>query len=161
MKTVKLKKPWHTLIMSMGVNDIANSYFASCNLTANYLNDYSEKSINGFAVDFLESLDKDDLFLDEFERIEVLDSPDTILQYSANMLVSCLDYLKLADNPEKLLVHSNWLGKGGDKLVILKSGECFYIVNTTEKPENAFNDVIDSIDADNLAFEIVAVIEME
>lgn len=161
MKTVKIKKPWHTLIMSMDVNDIANSYYGGCNLAAGYLNDYSEKSINGFAADFLESLDKDDLILESFGEGELLENPDIILQYSANMLVSYLDYLKLADNPEKLLVHGNWLGKGGDKLAILKSGESIYIVNTTEKPENAFNDVIDSIDADNLAFEIVAVIEGE
>lgn len=161
MKTVKLKKPWHTLIMSMDVNDIANSYFASCNLTANFLNDYSEKAINGFAADFLSSLSKNDMIFEEFERGELLNNPDTILQYAANMLVSCLDYLKLADNQDKLLVHSNWLGKGGDKLVILKSGECFYIVNTTEKPENAFNDVIDSLDADNLVLDVLAVIEGE
>ena len=161
MKTVKLKKPWHELIMSMDVNDITNSYYGSCNLTANYLNDYSEKAITGFATDFLESLNEDDLFFEEFELEEVINNPDNILQYAADMLVSYLDYLKLADNPENLLVHSNWLGKGGDKLVILKSGECVYIVNTTEKPENAFNDVLDSIDADNLAFEIVAVIEGE
>ena len=164
MKTVKIKKPWHELIMSMDVNDITNSYYGSCNLTANYLNDYSEKAITGFATDFLESLNEDDLFFEEFDRIEVLGSPDIILQYSANMLVSYLDYLRLSDNPEKLL-HSNWLGRGGDKLVILKSGECFYIVNTTEKPENAFNDVLDSlpsyVDADNLALEIVAVIAGE
>ena len=161
MKTVKIKKPWHDLIMSMDINDIANSYYGSCNLTANFLNDYSEKAINGFVVDFLESLDKDDLFFEAFERTEVLNNPDIILQYAANMLVSYLDYLGLVDNPEKLLAQSNWHGKGGDKLVILKYGEYFYIVNTTEKPENAFNDVIDSIDADNLAFEVVAVIEGE
>lgn len=147
--------------MSMDVNDITNSYYGSCNLTANFLNDYSEKAINGFAVGFLSSMSKDDMIFEEFERGELLNNPDKILQYAANMLVSYLDYLGLADNPEKLLVHGNWLGKGGDKLVILKSGESIYIVNTTEKPENAFNDVIDSIDADNLAFVIVAVIEEE
>ena len=161
MKTVKLKKPWHELIMSMDVNDITNSYYGSCNLTANYLNDYSEKAINGFATDFLESLNDDDLFFDEFERTEVLDNPDMILQYAANMLVSYLDYLGLIDNPEKLLCARNWHGKCGDKLVILKSGECLYVVNTTEKPENAFSDLLDSIDADNLAFDVVAVIEEE
>ena len=160
MKTVKLKKPWHDLIMSMDVFEIANSYYGSCNLTANYLNDYSEKAITGFATDFLESLNDDDLLFDEFERTEVLDNPDSILQYAANMLVSYLDYLRIVDNPENLL-KSEWIGKGGDKLVILKSGECFYIVNTTEKPENAFNDLLDSIDADNLAFDVVAVIEEE
>lgn len=161
MKTVKLKKPWHNLIMSMDVNDIANSYYGSCNLTANYLNDYSEKSTNDFVVDFLESLDKDDLIFESFVEGELLENPDIILQNAASMLVSYLDCLKLADNPEKLLCTSNWLGEGGDKLVILKSGESIYIVNTTEKPENAFNEVIDSIDADNLAFEIIAVIEEE
>ena len=161
METVKLKKPWFELITSMGYSDIANSYYGGCNLTANYLNNYSEKAIYGFAIDFLESLDKDDLFFGEFERIEVLDNPDIILQYAANMFVSYLYYLGLGNNHEKLLVHSSWLGKDGDKLVILKSGECFYIVNTTEKPENAFNDLLDSIVADNLAFEIVAVIEGE
>lgn len=165
MKTVKLKKLWHELIMSMDVDDIANSYYGSCNLTANYLNDYSEKAITGFADDFLESLSKGDLFFDEFERTQVLDNPDIILQYAANMLVSYFEYLKLADNPEKMLVYSNWLGKGGDKLVILKYGECVYIVNTTEKPENAFNDLLDSlpsyVDADNPVFDIVAVIEGE
>ena len=145
----------------MDVNDITNSYYSSCNLTANYLNNYSEKAITGFADDFLESLDNNDLFFDEFERTEVLDNPDIILQYAASMLVSCFDYLKLADNPEKLLVHSNWHGKCGDKLVILKSGECFYIVNTTEKPENTLNDLLDSLDADDLSFKIVAVIEGE
>ena len=162
MKTVKLKKPWHELIMSMDVNDITNSYYGSCNLTANYLNDYSEKAINGFAIDFLESLSKDDLFFDEFERTEVLDNPDMILQYAANMLVSYLDYLGLVDNPEKLLVHSNWYGKDGDKIVILKSNDRLYVVNTTEKPENAFNDVIDSLpsyaETDELSFDVVAVI---
>lgn len=165
MKTVKIKKPWHELIMSMDVNDITNSYYGSCNLTANYLDDYSEKAITGFATDFLESLNEDDLFFEEFDRIEVLGSPDIILQYSANMLVSYLDYLRLSDSPEKLLCTSNWHGKGGDKLVILKSGESIYIVNTTEKPENAFSDVIDSlpsyIDADKLSFNVVAVIEGE
>lgn len=161
MKTVKLKKPWHELIMSMDVNDITNSYYGSCNLTANYLNDYSEKAINGFAVDFLESLSKDDLIFESFGEGELLENPDIILQNAASMIVSYFDYLKLADNPEKLLCASNWHGKCGDKLVILKSGECFYVVNTTEKPENAFNDVLDSIDADNLAFEIVAVIEVD
>lgn len=161
MKTVKIKKPWHELIMSMDINDIANSYYGSCNLTANFLNDYSEKAVNGFVVDFLESLSKDDLFFDEFEGTEVLDNPDIILQYAANRLVNYFDYLKLADNPEKLLVHSSWLGKDGDKLVILKSGECLYVVNTTEKPENAFNDVLDSLDADNQSFDVVAVIEGE
>lgn len=159
MKTVKIKKPWHDLIMSMDIYDIANSYYGSCNLTANFLNDYSEKAINGFVVDFLEPLNKDDLFFEAFERTEVLNNPDIILQYAANMLVSYLDWLKLADNPEKLLLsYDNWLGKGGDKLVILKSGKSIYIVNTTEKPENAFNDVIDSIDADTLALEVIAVI---
>ena len=161
MKTVKIKKPWHELIMSMDVFDIANSYYGSCNLTANYLNDYSEKAITGFATDFLESLNDDDLFFEEFEPEEVINSPDIVLQYAASMIVYCFDYLKLADNPEKLLVHSNWHGKCGDKLVILKAGECLYVVNTTEKPENAFNDVLDSIDADALAFGIVAVIEGE
>lgn len=165
MKTVKLKKQWHELIMSMDVNDIANSYYGSCNLTANFLNDYSEKAITGFAEDFLESLDKDDSFFEEFERDEVLDSPDSILQYAANMIISYFDWLKLADNQEELLVHSNWHGKCGDKLVILKSGECLYVVNTTGEPENAFNDLLDSLqsydDEDNLSFEIVAVIEGE
>lgn len=161
MKTVKLKKQWHDLIMSMDVNDITNSYYGSCNLTANYLNDYSEKAITGFATDFLESLNGDDLFFEEFELGEVINNPDSILQYAADMLVSCFYYLKPADNPEKLLCTRNWHGKCGDKLVILKSGECLYVVNTIEKPENAFNGVIDSIDADNLAFEIVAVIEVE
>ena len=161
MQTVKLKKPWHDLIMSMDVFEIANNYYGSCNLTANYLNDYSEKAITGFAIDFLESLSKDDLFFDEFERTEVLDNPDSILQHAANMLVSYLDYLGLVDNPEKLLVHSNWYGKDGDKIVILKSNDRLSVVNTTEKPENAFNDLLDSIDADNLAFKIVAVIEGE
>ena len=147
--------------MSMDVNDITNSYYGSCNLTANYLNDYSEKSINGFSADFLESLDKDDLIFESFGEGELLDNPDIILQNAASMIVSYFDYLKLADNPEKLLVHRNWLGKGGDKLVILKSGECFYIVNTTEKPENAFNEVIDSLDEDNLVLDVLAVIEGE
>ena len=158
MKTVKLKKPWHELLTSLNVNDITNSYYGSCNLTASYLNDFSEKAINGFADDFIESLDKDDLIFESFGEGELLDNPDIILQHAASMLVSCFDYLKLTDNPEKLLVHSNWHGKCGDKLVILKSGECFYIVNTTEKPENAFCDVLDSLDADDLAFDIVAVI---
>lgn len=158
MQTVKLKKPWHDLIMSMDVFDIVNSYYASCNLTANFLNDYSEKAINVFAIDFLESLSKDDLFFDEFERTEVFDNPDIILQYAANMLVSHFNYLGLADN-STLLFDSEWIGKDGDKLVILKSVDHIYIVNTTEKPENAFNDLLDSIDADNLAFEVVAVIE--
>ena len=162
MKTVKLKKPWHDLIMSMDVNDIANSYFASCNSTANYLNNHSEKAITGFAADFLESLDKDDLILESFGKDELLGNPDIILQHGASTIVSCFDYLKLADNLEKLLVHSNWHGKCGDKLVILRSGECLYVVNTTEKPENAFNDVLDSLPSyvvtDNLHFEVVAVI---
>ena len=160
MKTVKLKKPWHDLIMSMDINDIVNSYYGSCNLTANYLNDYSEKAINGFATDFLESLNEDDLFFEEFERTEVLDNPDMILQYAANMLVSYLDYLRIMDNPENLL-KSEWIGKGGNKLVILKCPDCYYVVNTTEKPENAFSDLPDSIDADNLSFDVVAVIEEE
>ena len=160
MKTVKIKKPWFELIASMDVNDITNSYYGSYNLTANFLNDYSEKAINGFAVDFIESLDKDDLILESFGKDELLGNPDIILQNAASMIVSYFDCLKLADNPEKLL-KSNWHGKDGDKLVILKSGECFYIVNTTEKPENAFNDVVDSIEADNLSFEVVAVIEGE
>ena len=164
MKTVKIKKPWFELIASMSVNDIANSYYGSCNLTANFLNDYSEKAINGFADDFLESLDNGDLFFDCFERREALDNPDIILQYAANSLVSYFDYLKLADNPENLL-KSEWIGEDGDKLVILKSVDHIYIVNTTEKPENAFNDVVDSlpsyIDVDNLAPDIVAVIEGE
>lgn len=161
MKSVKIKKPWHDLITSMNVNDITNSYYGSCNLTANFLNDYSEKAITGFAADFLESLSKGDLFLDEFERTEVLDNPDIILQYAANILVSYLDYLKLSDNPEKLLCASNWHGKDGDKLVILKSVDNIYIVNTTEKPENAFNDVLDSLDADNLVLDVLVVIEGE
>lgn len=133
--------------------------------TANCLNDCQEKSINGFAADFPESLDKDDLIFESFGEGELLDNQDIILQYPANMLVSYLDYLKLADNPEKLLVHSNWLGKGGDKLVILKSGECVYIVNTAEKPENVFNDLLGGLpsytDADKLSFNVVAVIEGE
>ena len=161
MKTVKLTKPWHELIMSMDVNDIANSYYGSCNLTANYLNNYSEKAINGFATYFLESLNDDDLFFEEVELEEVINSPDIILQYAANMLVSYLYYLRIVDNPEKLLCARNWHGKCGDKLVILKYEECLYVVNTTEKPENAFNDVIDSIDADNQVFDVVAVIEEE
>ena len=165
MKTVKLKKTWHDLIMSMDVNDITNSYYGSCNLTVNYLNDYSEKSINGFAVDFLESLDKDDLIFESFGEGELLENPDIILQNAASMIVSYFDYLKLADNPEKLLCASNWHGKGGDKLAILKSGESIYIVNTTEKPENAFNDLLASlpsyIDADKLSFNVVAVIKGE
>ena len=66
--------------------------------TVNYLSYCSEKSINGFAVDFLESLDKDDLILESIGKDELLDNQDIILQYSANMLVSYLDYLKLADN---------------------------------------------------------------
>ena len=158
VKTLKIKKPWHELVMSMDVNDITNSYYGSCNLTANYLNDYSEKAITGFADDFIEPLSKDDLFFDEFELSEVTANPDIILQYAANMFVSYLYYLGLGNNHEKLLVHSNWYGKGGDKLVILKAGECYYVVNTTEKPENAFCDVVDSFDADGLSFEIVAVI---
>ena len=165
MQTVKLKKPWHDLIMSMDVNDITNSYYGSCNLTANFLNDYSEKAITGFATDFLESLDKDDLIFESIGKDELLENPDIILQHGASMIVSCFDYLKLADNPEKLLVHSNWHGKDGDKLVILKCPDCYYVVNTTETPEKAFNEVIDSLpsydDADNLALDIVAVIEGE
>ena len=161
MRTVKIKKPWFELVTSMCYSDIVNSYHGSCNLTASFLNSYSEKAINGFAADFLESLSKDDLFFDEFEKTEIMNNPDIILQHAASMIASYFEYLKIADNPEKLLVHSNWYGKDGDKLVILKSGECFYIVNTTEKPENAFNDMLDSIDADNLSFEIVAVIEDE
>ena len=147
--------------MSMDVNDIANSYYGSCNLTASYLNDFSEKAINGFAADFIESLDKDDLIFESFGDGELLDNPDIILQHAANMLISYFDYLKLADNPEKLLVYSNWQGKDGDKLVILKYEECYYVVNTTEKPENAFCDVLDSLDADDLSFKIVAVIDGE
>lgn len=161
MKTVKIKKPWHDLIMSMDVNDITNSYYGSCNLTANFLNDYSEKAINVFAVDFLESLSKDDLFFDEFERTGVFNNPDIILQYAANMLVSNFNYLGLADN-SAMLFDSEWIGKDGDKLVILKSVDHVYIVNTTEKPENACYDLLDSLpsydDADNMVFEVVAVI---
>ena len=165
MKTVKLKKPWHELVMSMDVNDITNSYYGGCNLTANYMNNYSEKAITGFADDFIESLSKDDLFFDEFEPVEVLDNPDIILQYAANMLVSYLFCLGLGNNPEKLLVHSSWHGKDGDKLVILKFVDHVYIVNTTEKPENAFNDVLDNIgnceETDSISFDVVAVIEGE
>ena len=160
MKTVKLKKPWHALIMSMDVFDIVNSYHASCNLTANFLNDYSEKAINVFAVYFLESLSKDDLFFDEFEITEVFDNPDIILQYAANMLVSNFNYIGLTDN-STLLFDSEWIGKDGDKLVILKSVDHLYIVNTTEKPENACYDLLDSLDADNLVLDVLAVIEGE
>lgn len=162
MKTVKIKKPWFELITSMDVNDIANSYYGSCNLTANYLNDYSGKAINGFAIDFLESLDKDDLIFESFVEDELLENPDIILQNAASMIVSYFGYLKLTDNHENLL-KSEWIGKGGDRLVILKSGECFYIVNTTEKPEKAHTDVIDSLlfcdETDGLSFDVVAVIE--
>ena len=53
----------------MDVNDIANSYYGSCNLTANYLNDYSEKAENAFN-DVLDSLDADNLALDIVAVIE-------------------------------------------------------------------------------------------
>ena len=129
--------------------------------TVNYLSYCSEKSINGFAVDFLESLDKDDLILESIGKDELLDNQDIILQYSANMLVSYLDYLRIVDNPENLL-KSEWIGKGGDKLVILKCRDCYYVVNTTETPEKAFNEVIDSLpsyaETDELSFDVVAVI---
>ena len=87
------------MITSLDVNDITNSYYGSCNLTANYLNNFSEKAINGFADDFLESLSKDDSIFDEFEKTEIMDNPDIILQYAANRLVSYFDYLGLSDNP--------------------------------------------------------------
>ena len=59
MKTVKLKKLRHDLITSM--------------------------EVNGFAIDFLEYLSKDDLFFDEFERTEVF----------YNMLLVCLSLISI------------------------------------------------------------------
>ena len=65
MKTVKLKKLRHDLITSMDVN--------------------------GFAIDFLESLSKDDLFFDEFERTGVLDNSEVFY----NMLLVCLSLISI------------------------------------------------------------------
>ena len=60
-----------------------------------------------------------------------------------------------------MLFDSEWIGKDGDNLVILKSGEYVYIVNTTENPENACYDLPGSLDADNLVLDVLAVIEGE
>ena len=131
MKTVKLKKPWFDLITSMCYSDIVNSYYGSCNLTASYLNNYSEKAINGFAADFLESLDNDDLFFEQFEKSEIIDNPDMILQYAANMLVCYLEYLDLVNNPIDLLPDSDWIDKGDERILVLKSSDGDYAIEIT------------------------------
>lgn len=156
MKTATIKKVYWPIVESMGVSDIRNGYFGGSNLTADYLNDYSADGTNRFLGEWMD----DYLHHSELSAVDLLESPDYLLQTCAAEFVSALAYLFDGDGSraEWAIRNANtWFDAWGQFFVYANADiACLYIIRAgseseafeelTTRFESAF--AIDEEDAD-------------
>lgn len=91
MKTVIVNKAYRKILETIEPSTLLNSYFGGSNLTADYLNDFSQGSIDEFIGEWLDNnLNKPWMVHENIYAFEVINDPCIIFRYASCELVNAL-----------------------------------------------------------------------
>lgn len=93
MKTQRanISKVYWPIIQTMRPSDILNGYFGGSNLTAEYLNDYSEEACNRLIGEWLD--DNPPASRPDISAQDLIENPDYLLQSCASEFAASLQWL--------------------------------------------------------------------
>jgi len=144
MKTATIKKGVYSILETMTSHDIINAYYGSCNLTAEYLNDYSSEAINLFIASFIDDNRNDYDLTGELEIRDILENPDSILNNCANEFYSALAYIiGDSERAEWLIKNASYHLEPWGTFYIFANADiaCSYIIRADNESE-AINELI-------------------
>lgn len=90
-QTATISKVYWPIIQTMSPSDIVNGYFGGSNLTAEYLNDYSEEACNRLIGEWLD--DNPAAGRPEISAQDLIENPDYLMQSCASEFAASLQWL--------------------------------------------------------------------
>ena len=140
MKTATINPVYWQIVSTMSPSDLRNAYFGSCNLTAEYLNDYSSDALNRFLGEWMD----EHLPRSELSAVDLLEKPDYLLEHCASEFCSALGVAigDQSDRAEWMLRHANtWFDAWGNFYVFAMgdSANCYII--RAENESEAFSEL--------------------
>lgn len=152
-KIVTVNKCYSEILQSIDKYTLVNAYFGSCNIAADYLNDYSSEGINTFVGEFIDS-NWNKPYMREYPHSasELIGAPDLIVSEAANDFVSALGQVLGQSDCETIFKNSTKSFKGYNSFYIYanpwSNSCCTYYIIREDSSAEALNELVAQFEAD-------------
>lgn len=151
-KIVTVNKCHQEILQGISKGTLVNSYFGGSNITAEYLNDYSQEGINTFVGEFIdEHWNKPHMVEYPHDASEIIENPDLIIQDTANGFVYALGQLIDCPDCETIFKNSKKSFKGYKSFHIFavqwSNACCKYYIIREDSFQEAYMELITEFEA--------------
>lgn len=154
-KIVTVNKCHSEILQGINKHTLVDAYFGGSNLTAEYLNDYSQDGVNTFIGDFIEDhWNKPHMVEYPYYASEIINNPDLIVQDVSKGFVSALGRLINCQDCETIFRNSKKSFKGNYSFHIFaeqwSNACCTYYIIREDSFGEAYDELVAEFEADFL-----------